>query len=298
MSPDPRRGTILALGTAQFGSPYGIANRTGQVAPEEIRAILRHAETAGIDLLDTAIAYGDSEGRLGAAGIAGWAVVSKLPAVPDTCAEADVERWVHSMVEASIRRLGVPRLYGVLLHRPAQLLSARGPSIYRALSRVRDAGLTERIGASTYSPSEAVELGMRFPFDIVQAPLNPFDRRLVEEGVVASLTARGVEVHARSVFLQGLLLLPPGHRPPAFARWRPIWDRWDAWLAEAGLRPIEACLRFVCAQAGLRRVVVGVDTLAHLRDILQSIEGDVPDLPSDLACDDQALVNPACWVAS
>ena len=72
----------LALGTAQFGLEYGIANQAGPVPLDEVKNIIRHAALRGIDTLDTAIAYGESESALGKVGVNGWNVITKLPALP------------------------------------------------------------------------------------------------------------------------------------------------------------------------------------------------------------------------
>ena len=77
----------LALGTVQFGLEYGVANQAGRVQLEDVRHILQEAAAQGVDTLDTAIAYGDSESTLGQAGAAGWRVVTKLPALPEGCAD-------------------------------------------------------------------------------------------------------------------------------------------------------------------------------------------------------------------
>src|SRR5262245_8105630 len=121
----------LALGTVQFGLRYGIANEIGQVGRDQAAAILAHAHAAEVDTLDTAIGYGQSEQRLGEIGVAGWRVVSKLPSIPESC--ADVSRWVHESLDGSLSRLGIPKLYGLLLHRPQELLGRNGPALHRAL---------------------------------------------------------------------------------------------------------------------------------------------------------------------
>ena len=110
----------LALGTVQFGLNYGIANQQGQVSHDEAKAILDHASAHGIDTLDAAIAYGNSEQRLGEIGVQHWQVVSKLPAIPEGC--SDISQWVADSVKESLQRLKIKRLYGLLLHRPQQLL--------------------------------------------------------------------------------------------------------------------------------------------------------------------------------
>ena len=283
----------LALGTAQFGMRYGVANRVGQVHAAEVWRILERAQAAGMDTLDTAAAYGASESLLGRLGVAGWITVTKLPAVPPAC--QDVDAWMRAAAEGSLIRLCVERLGGLLLHAPLQLLGPNGAAIYAALERLRAAGLTQRIGVSVYGPEELEALLARFDFDIVQAPLNIFDRRLAVSGWLDRLHAAGVEVHVRSLFLQGLLLMPAGERPEEFSRWQPLWDLWHDWLAASGLTAIQACVAFAAAQPHVHRAVVGVDSLRQLEEILGALSEERIELPSELASDEPDLVDPSRW---
>lgn len=283
----------LVLGTVQFGLPYGIANPHGQVSIGEAKAILKHAEASGLDMLDTAIAYGDSERRLGEIGIGQWQVVSKLPAVPD--GNLDVAAWVSASVASSLQRLGIVQLYGLLLHSPAQLLGEQGGVLYAALSQLKSCGLVKKIGVSIYAPDELTPLCERFSFDMVQVPFSVIDRRLHDSGWLSRLARQGVEVHARSVFLQGLLLMHPAARPAKFMRWQSLWEHWQRWLSDAALTPLQACLRYALSQQEIDRVVVGVDSLRQLEEILRAVHGDLPEVPADLTCGDPDLINPSRW---
>lgn len=283
----------LALGTVQFGLNYGVANARGQVSLDEAGAILRTAAAGGVDTLDTAMAYGDSERRLGEIGVAHWKVVTKLPSIPDDC--TDVEAWVTASVQSSLSRLKVGDLYGLLLHRPDQLLSARGAALYRALRQLKADGLIERYGVSIYDPAELDALCVAHQFDLVQVPFNVFDRRLIQSGWLSRLTAQGTQVHVRSVFLQGLLLLPTHARPAEFERWAPLWAAYDRWLQDAGVTPLQGCLRYALSFAGIDRVIVGVDSERHLTEILNAADGAAPEIPDALMTDDPDLLNPARW---
>jgi aryl-alcohol dehydrogenase-like predicted oxidoreductase len=201
----------IAIGTVQFGVDYGVANQSGRVQYDEVQEILRIAAMQTIDTLDTAIAYGDSERMLGQAGVCDWKVVTKLSALPFDC--VDIAGWVESQVENSLLRLGINRLHGVLLHRPDQLLGDTGEQLFSALQYIKAQGLTKKIGVSIYGYQELDRLTRAMDFDMVQAPLNILDRSLIESGWASRLKARGVELHVRSAFLQGLLLLRPDQRP-------------------------------------------------------------------------------------
>lgn len=290
-------GSRLALGTVQFGIPYGVANRNGKVGRDESAAILTLGRSRGIDTLDTAIAYGDSEEQLGVIGVSGWRVVTKLPAIPDAC--RDVATWVADSTAQSLRRLQVPRVFGLLLHRPADLLGNQGEPLYRALNDLKDRGLVEKVGFSIYGPEELPVLVEQFPPDLVQAPFSIVDRRLASSGWLDRLSAAGVEVHVRSVFLQGLLLMPAGDRPARFSRWSALLSRWDGWLSERGMTALQASLRFALSYPRIDRVVVGVENRHQLEAILDA--SDAPDAPVDvpeIASEDPDLVNPARWNVS
>ena len=283
----------LALGTVQFGLDYGVANASGRVPLQEVKAILQSALAYEMDTLDTAIAYGDSETVLGQLGINKWKAVTKLPAVPNDC--HNITQWVHDQIQQSITRLGVTHLHGVLLHRPSQLLQSMGPALYAGLQDLKAKGLTHKIGVSVYGVNELAPLFDSYLLDLVQAPLNILDRSLVESGWAGRLHAAGVEVHTRSAFLQGLLLMPPSQRPAKFNLWSDAWTVWDSWLAYEGLSPVEGCLRYVSNLLEIDRVVVGVDTTVQLNEIIKAAEGQLASLPEFGTLHDARLINPATW---
>jgi aryl-alcohol dehydrogenase-like predicted oxidoreductase len=283
----------LALGTAQFGLAYGIASPQPQLAHAEAKAIVDYAAGQGMIFLDTAMGYGDSEARLGEIGVDAWKVISKLPEVPDG---ENVETWVTNAVMSSLEKLKVPSLYGLLLHRPEQLLGYRGPEIHAALQRLKDKGLVEKTGVSIYQPSELEGIFSVGDVDLVQAPINVLDRRLITSGWLERLADNGVEVHARSVFLQGLLLMSTDQRPEKFNRWSSLWKHYDAWITAAGLSPLQACLAYVSAIPEIQQVVVGVNSLSHIKEILQSQTNQVPSWSPELATEDAELLNPLAWL--
>jgi aryl-alcohol dehydrogenase-like predicted oxidoreductase len=286
----------LALGTVQFGVDYGIANTKGQVSPGEAKAVLDYARGAGIDTLDTAVAYGDSEERLGQLGVQSWKVVSKLPAMPDDC--GDVREWVSAAVRGSLQRLKLKTLYGLLLHRPLELLGARGSELYQALERLKTDGVVLKTGVSIYDPGELGALARHFHFDLVQAPLNLLDRRMVDTGWISRLTEQNTELHTRSVFLQGLLLMAPGQRPKSFDPWASVLGKYDDWLKANRLSRLEACIRFALSFPEISRVIVGVDGVDQLKEIVHAAKGP-PLTPRDaFGTTDRQLLDPSRWAAA
>jgi aryl-alcohol dehydrogenase-like predicted oxidoreductase len=283
----------IALGTAQFGLPYGIANQQGQVSMQEIAAILHHAWASGVRILDTAISYGNSESRLGQIGVSDWQVVSKLPALPTNC--LNVGAWVDAEITASLKRLQVTQLYGLLLHRPANLLESQGQDLYQALTALKTEGRVKKIGVSIYAPSELEAILASHIIDLIQVPFNVLDRRLQTSGWLDYLHQTGVEVHTRSAFLQGLLLMDKAKRPQKFELWSDLWLRWQTWLDSENLTPLQAALGFVQSQPKVDRVVVGVDNCRQLQEIIDVAQLSALHPPSDLSTSCEDLINPSRW---
>lgn len=283
----------LALGTVQFGLSYGIANQEGQVTRAVAKTMLHYAQASGIDTLDTAIAYGESEACLGEVGTQGFRLVTKLPAVPD--GQVDIHNWVREQVAASFKRLGVKTVYGLLLHRPDQLLGANGQTLFRVLQELKEVGLVQKIGVSIYAPSELDMLIPRYRFDLIQAPFNLIDRRMSTSGWMQRLKQEGVELHTRSAFLQGLLLMPRAAIPSKFAPWSELWNSWHNWLELNSVSPLQASLAYSLSFPEIDRVVIGADSVNQLEQIIGATKGNaLPELP-DLRCDDTNLINPANW---
>jgi len=283
----------LALGTVQFGLPYGIANQSGQVSRAVANAMLQLALANGVDTLDTAIAYGDSETCLGEAGTQGFKVITKLPALPDNC--PDVSTWVQQQVSMSLSRLSVGNVYGLLLHRSEQLLGSNGLELHQKLQALKDNGQVQKIGISIYSPTELDALIPRYRFDLVQAPFNLVDQRLYRTGWMRRLKDEDVEIHTRSAFLQGLLLMSKTDMPDKFSPWSGLWQEWHQWLLEKEVSAVQACLAFPLSFPEIDRVVVGADSVSQLAQIISTanmaLQADFPEIHSD----DENLINPAKW---
>lgn len=270
---------------------YGISNKNGQTSKLEAKKILDMASASGIDTLDTAAVYGYSEVTLGELGVGRWKVISKIP--PLTNDVISGSEWVLRYVKASLFNLKTDQLDGVLLHAPEQLLSPFGSQIINGLKKAKSLGIVKKIGYSIYS-TECLPsfLGVMKP-DIVQLPINIFDQRAINTGWIKKMIALGIEVHARSVFMQGLLLMDPAKRPSYFRKWRLLFKKWDSMLARVSA--VEACFGFIKSVHGISRVIVGVESQEQLKQLLLAWENAVSTNAPELSCEDEALVNPSNW---
>ncbi len=285
----------LALGTVQFGQPYGIANSSGQISYEQAEVMLSEALAAGIDTLDTAVAYGQAETVLGKIGVSNFKLISKIPAIGNF--QGDATAWVIEQVEASLSRLGIECLDGLMLHAPDDLLGPFGLEIARGMLWVKNQKLAKKIGLSVYTPEQLDKLINLMPLEIVQIPINVFDRRFEQSGWLSKLSADHVEIHARSIFLQGLLLMKPELIPEKFNQFRPLFQKWYSWLVNQHRMgsAVNACLSHVAGHDEISRIVVGVDSLHHLREIIVAVKEPALKAPEELASSNTNVINPSKW---
>ena len=284
----------LALGTVQFGLDYGVANTDGKMDATTMTSILQQAWAKGIDTLDTAISYGESEKRLGMTNVKDWRIVTKLPKIPNEC--TNINTWILNQVQKSLLRLGITRISALLLHRPDQLLESNGVEIWKALQDLKQKNIVKKIGFSVYDCNQLDALWDSFQPNIVQMPYNLLDKRFLISGWMKKMNDAGVEIHVRSIFLQGLLLMCNSDRPEKFNRWKEIWEALDAWLLEYDITAVEAAISFAMDNPYIDKIVVGVDNVQQLEEILSIIlKRKIVHPPKSLHTSDVRLINPSQW---
>lgn len=294
---DSRR---LGLGTVQFGLPYGVTNATGKVGVEEAGKIVDFAEQSRLAAIDTAAAYGDSEAVLGQClpPRGDVPIVSKTLPIRKPRIGADDLDAVSRRFHASLKNLGRPCLDGLLVHHADDLLVPGGDALHALLCEWKAKGLVRRIGVSVYDRQQIDALVERFGFpDLVQLPLSVFDQRLVADGTIDLLHGAGVEIHARSVFLQGLLLVDSESLPQYFA---PIRDRHAAYLGHLGahgVSPLAAALGFLRSLPQVAVALVGVLSLAHLQECVAAYDAACSLDLAEFAIADHRFVDPRGWPA-
>lgn len=283
----------LALGTVQFGLDYGIANKKGQVSLVDAEKILEIAKNNGVIYLDTAIAYGSSENILGKIGVSWAKLMTKITSIPSDCTY--VSDWVNSEVEASLERLKIPKLEVIMLHKASDILSSNGPALIQSFENLKSEGLVNMTGYSIYSPNDLEKLVNHYVPDIVQAPYNLFDRRLEKSGWLDWLKNNKVQVHSRSVFLQGLLLMKKDERPKKFDKWKQEFTHLDKWVCKENISALEAAFGFVYQNKLIDKVVVGVDNPEQMNDVLKLTNQSPINAPALMSSQDEMLLNPSNW---
>jgi aryl-alcohol dehydrogenase-like predicted oxidoreductase len=293
----------LMLGTAQFGMPYGVANRTGQPDYGQVLAIVAAAIEGGVNSFDTAASYGTSETVLGRAlhelGVADRVVVVTKVRPLQAAELADhalAARAIEQSVADSRRRLQLDCLPLVLFHREADAVHLD------VLGELRHKGWLRQAGVSCDNePGPAAEFLRAGKVSALQLPGSVVDRRHQRSGIFRDAATSGVAVFIRSVYLQGLLLMPEEDIPAALRGMIAVRRRLASLAAAGGMSLAELASRYMLSQPGVSCVLAGVETVGQVRenlaifargplpsDLQQAIESAVPELP-------ESLLTPRLW---
>jgi len=282
--PDPVRR--LGLGTVQFGQAYGVSNTTGQVPLAEAQAMLTRAAGQGVAVLDTAANYGQAEQVLEQCDTSPFRIVSKTASVKNGVAA------VIARARQSVQSLG--RVDVLLVHAVADLLGPDGEELWRALQGLKEQGMVGAIGISAYVADDPAALARRFRPDVMQLPFSLLDQRLLRDGSLARLKDLGVEVHARSLFLQGLLFMETV--PQKLRDAAPLLARVRQQIAAAHTTPLAAALGFVLSRPEIDVAVVGATSRHELDEILGAARAPLPELDwSACALEDARILTPSLW---
>ncbi|MES2294562.1 MAG: aldo/keto reductase [Pseudomonadota bacterium] len=275
----------LGLGTVQFGQAYGVSNTRGQVPLEDAAAILARAAASGITLLDTAANYGDAETVLAKLNTAPFRIVSKT---------IGLKHGLEAVIDRARQSATALKAETLLVHAASDLHGADGPALWAALQRLRDEGVIRKIGISVYAADDPARLAACFRPDVMQLPFSLLDQRLLANGTLARLTELGVEVHARSLFLQGLLFLETLPEKLRHAAPRLVAIR--SQLRDAGTTPLAAALGFVLSRPEIAFGLVGVTSAQEMDEIVTAAQRSLPELDwAAFALDDDVTLTPSLW---
>ncbi|MBT4710144.1 MAG: aldo/keto reductase [Alphaproteobacteria bacterium] len=290
----------LALGTVQFGLDYGISNSHGKCLPAEAEKIVGQAIKAGVSVIDTAPTYGESEEVLGKILPTdhSFNIVTKTPSFAAASSPPMAADLVEETLINSLTRLKSDKIYGILVHLADELFSDLGQAVFDRLGSLRDQGIVRKIGVSVYSAEHIDRLVPKFPIQVVQAPVNIFDQRLVINGQLNRLKELGIEFHARSIFLQGLLLMKlkndlPDHLIPL----EPALARFHKDHGVIGMTEVEAAVGFISQLSEVDHAVVGVTSVAEFDQVAAAAQGNFDvslEWPSYAETSD-FLLDPSQW---
>lgn len=287
----------IGIGAAQFGLNYGVSNVHGQVAAAEVGAILDAASQSDISFIDTAPGYGCSETVLGnhIDKLKSFSVITKTISIKEEVIHLDHIKKIEDQFELSLRNLNCKQIYSLMVHNIDDLLNKGGDRLFDKLQTWKHEGKIQKIGVSVYERHEIDAVISKYPIDLIQIPINVFDQRLYLDGTLNQLAKTGVEIHARSVFLQGLLLMDEFKLPAYFAPIKSNLIAYHKKLQELNISPLAAALSFVIGLQEISTAIIGIESAKQLKECLKQPFINCSELVEFKLND---FVDPRKWVLS
>tara|TARA_B100000073_G_scaffold347021_1_gene360041 strand:+ start:527 stop:1393 length:867 start_codon:yes stop_codon:yes gene_type:complete len=280
------------LGTAQFGLNYGATNKVGKLSKTNISRILDKSKDLGVIGLDTSPNYGDSEIILGDLGIKNFEICTKLPSISAT--NQSLKRTIKNHIETSLKNLKIDCIDYYLLHDEKNLYQENSDEILEELLQHKKNGLLKKIGISIYSYSQLMNYPQKEKLDLVQGPYNLADSRFYSSGLCDFLEKKKIEFHARSIFLQGILLADHETLPYYFKKYKKFFSKLNDLEKKLQCNKLELCLNYVLNSKKISASIIGIDSYEHLNEIFEAANKKIELF--ELNCNsDEDFINPQRW---
>ena len=284
----------ITIGTANFGQRYGI-NEGCLVTKNTASFLIRKALDYGVKSFDCAEAYGDVHSLLGEYCAEKANLITKVPLKSNLTSY----RMTKAHIELILEQLKRNKIEAVLLHSPDALSNKKGRAFFQNLIRLKNDNLVSKVGVSVYTLAH-IEEALRYgPPDVIQLPFSPLDTRFEQQAITSTLEKLGVEIHVRSIFLQGLILMRPSQIPKHLLSVSPHVSHIQECAKSYDLSPAGFCLSFALSKPWVSRVVVGINNEDHLNEIVSianhpvNIDFQMRDLPVL----GEEVLNPSMWGA-
>jgi len=283
----------IGLGTANFGQKYGLTRKNIN-SNKEIEKILKFSNKSIIKLIDTSDNYGSSETLLGNNNLKNFKIITKLKISVNEKKSDNLENIVFKKIEDSLSKLNIKKLYAILLHNSDDLKGDKKHKLIKVLKKLKKKNLVSKIGVSIYDPKE---LDFIWPFwkpDIVQCPFNIVDKRIYESGWLNKLKRNKIEIHVRSIFLQGLLLKDKKSIPKKFKNCENIFKKLGNYCKNKNISKMQACINFIKSFKKISYVIIGFENIDQIKKTIKYFNKNQKKYPS-LICNDAKLINPRLW---
>tara|TARA_A100001011_G_scaffold349140_1_gene387491 strand:- start:15203 stop:16066 length:864 start_codon:yes stop_codon:yes gene_type:complete len=279
----------IIIGTANFDSKYGY--KKNKVQLREIKKILNFIKyKSKLNYIDTANFYGNTQKILGNNMNRKINYISKIKIKKqDIKNSKNFEKKIYLI----LNELKIKKLYAILIHNPLILKLDKKKKIFKSLAYIQKKGHIKKLGISVYNQEEIDFVLKKFKFNIIQLPINLFDKKFNDNGTLGRLKKNGYEIHARSIFLQGLLLENILNKK--FNQWSEIFEFYNFWLKVNNLKKLDVCWNYISNIKEIDRIVVGLNNLQQLKEILRIKKNIVNEIPDFMRKEESNFTNPVNW---
>ncbi len=283
----------IILGSANFDNIYGVKKNI--IKKNEIKKLFDLAFKKKVRTIDTSPVYNHSEKIIGLLNNNRFKIISKIPELPKNIKKKNIKKWLNATVNTSLKNLKIKKFECLLVHNSESLLTKNGSEIYKSIKNMKNKGLTKKIGVSIYDFDVLEKILNKFKFNLIQAPFNVLDQRLIEKERLIKLKKKNIEVHVRSIFLQGTLLLKKNLFPKKLKNLNKELIIWKNWLKKNKLNALQVCLLHVLNHNKLDGVVVGCDSKNQLNEILK-VKKNINSISlAGLNIRNKKLIDPRKW---
>lgn len=278
---------MLILGTANFGSKYGIFNDKLSKL-DEIINILQTATLHGFSMLDLSPTYGNSFQLLESSGFR----FNSILKIPSSFLHDDLK--LRNLMDA----YNFFDIETLMLHDIFAVDQLKKDNIYEKLNNLAKKNAIKKLGISLYSPKDAYLITKEFKFDVIQIPVNVFDQRILSKKYLDHFNKLGIEIHMRSIFLQGLLLRSPENLGKDFFKWSKLFSRWDDWCNKKKVSKQHACIKFIDNIKCNKKIIIGVKTAEEILNFYEFFNSKLlidSEEFKEFSTSDEELINPRKW---
>lgn len=283
----------ICIGSANFGMEYGL-DKKSPLLKKDIKEIFEFLKKENTIYIDTAANYKNSEIIIGKYSTKKFKIITKIKKIPKGV--NDLEKWLKNEIYISCKKLRVNKIYGLLVHDTQDLKNKKkAKKIYKTFDILKKSKIIEKIGLSIYNPNELDLYLKNYNFEIVQAPLNIFDRRIINSGWLKKINEKGIEFFARSIFLQGLLIKDINKIDKFFSPYKKKFEKFEIWTQKLNISKVEACIRFVNSYREVDKVIVGINNKMHFFENYKFLKKDKLIVPNSLEIKSGKILNPKLW---
>ena len=277
----------LTIGTAQFGLKYGLEKK--KIKSNEIKLINQILKRNNIIYFDTAINYGNSEKRIGELILKKKKIITKI-SLPEK-KKINLKKWFFNVLNNSMKRLGVSKLYGILIHNTSDIF--KNSEFLDLILQAKYKKLVSKVGVSIYEKKELNKILKIWTPDIIQFPVNIFDQRFINKKFLQKIKKLGIETYARSCFLQGVLLKKKLHN--GNYKNQVIFNKFLKWCEQNNINQLQSCLHFVKQIKNIDSLVIGFDDSKQLKQILRAFNKRTIVVPYKFINNEKKLIDPRKW---
>lgn len=287
----------LIIGTASFQSRYGLTKRYNPDFRKQIE-IIKYAQKNDISYIDTANTYEGVEKKLGKIGLKKFKIITKikLPNFNKIQKESIIQKLIYDQVDRSLKNLKIKKFHCILLHAGEVLKTCNGKIIYKCLLSLRSSKKTEKIGISIYDPIKTIPIIKEYALDIIQAPFNLFDQRILSKKFIKLVNKKKMEIHIRSIFLQGLLTLEKSTRPKYFLKWKKLFNTFDKIKERKKISGTNLCIMNALFLKKIKKkIILGINSKKQLEEILNIKLIKKFKIGKSLYSNSEELIYPYLW---